>query len=116
MYHSQCEVFIYNVANCQLLFYFHSIEDVRNCQEEELYQGTGHGKAVGWVEAAVNTRRWPSGSSYGAATRLWGTTAPRVCLSKKQNLLHSGCTGDCLDEKKAELKTVHVKYIRETVN
>lgn len=85
MYHSQYEVFIYNVGNCQLLVYFHYIEDVRNCQEEELYQGTSHGKAVDWVDAAVSMHCW---ELLWGSHRLGGTTAPRVGLSTTSSTQH----------------------------
>lgn len=83
MYHSQCEVFIYNVANCQLLFYFHSIEDVRSCQEEELYQGTGHGKAMGWVDAAVNNAVLAIGELLWGSHEVVGHHSPQGVSEQK---------------------------------
>lgn len=65
-------------------------------------------QGIDGVDAAVNTLCCLWGSH-----RIVGYHSPQA--GAELNLPLSGCTGGSLDQKKAELKPAHTKYIREAV-
>lgn len=90
MYHSQYEVFIYNVANCQLLLFLLHIEH-QELSRVRASRGTGRVKAVHGAGAALNARHLPLQELLQSKHATGAIAAAGVAAEHSH--LHTGSTG-----------------------